>query len=1119
MLFNSWTPYVSKFDTSTFYNWEQDNVPLYDLEERTYELWEQGGFATSAGVPGLALTVSADTPQLTLDQNSNIFTDVSSAIAAIPKVVRFPVLVEVANFGDLGPLELHNFRIEEGGSIEIINRNFGRAYNASSIATQVQLPSFQRYQNCPIEISSLDLSNTLTDTSCVHLGQAVFSSTEDPRLTAANFALYPSHVERKAPLCVSIADNAPYVANSKYDVAPYEAFNIDQTLQTLDISSTATGAAAGFMRRANLLANENIGGNFYGNACTKISVQNCDGPIYVRNFFVDSNSTRTNGIEVKNSKVVLENCTSVRGLEAGFKFINSDVILSRSAFSYRNYSILDTSSREPNKGVGFHAVNSNVNVSSTILDFSSTDVGDAGAQGRDAAFVASRNTYGFVLENSKLQGGVQRSSATNANTGGTICSEFNTSAGMRLHGSYVDVKGLLDIYGNNIGIEADNSFVTYENLTVDASQEEGLRSKSSTLRFDSSANMDDASFRRQLEFSGNSAHLDLQQGSNFDFVLKPNVPGVYGNSFFRLAFGGTPAVYAADNSNADLVKPHIEVSSFSFTDNTYYGRAVKAINNSVVTLNGTKDAATSIAGSRAHAVQKTFAATCAENNSTLNFHGPTVIAQAGVDILAQNNSVINIEPRRIKGSATPDETSFTLSDSGNHTSVELHSTRACIVANKNSTVNMRDLGAWPANWPSTASGATFMDDTDYTLQSSGSVSAGSIQFYANPQDDEVINNNDLATAPFTAPLSVTSTDQINAMLINRNLGTPNYTDASAISIGGMCVRAVEDSTVNVQNVHFPFPPNSSPADGKIFNASGSECERFSIWNIADNSRLNASYISVSGMHPISCLQHGPSALWASSDGGTGEVPASGAPAGTPDTGTLSILDAFGQGSAVWHPTSGTDFNQPFDRFYPVSGAMNTETASALSEAGVNVSGTPVGFFGVSGGYNNRGWFRIYWSTKPSARLLANNLSGFTQGEGGIFSGVIGAANQIFAQGYNNSGSLSALPPTGEANASSVAPDLLKLSRDTTVANINDAYWTSGFYYCSEFVEENPTQCMLDESAADTFANARNASIGLAGRPRKTTIYKAGTDRTTESYQGDTIGGLKSTNVFDLSRDN
>jgi hypothetical protein len=108
-LYNSWTPYVSKYDTSSFYNWEQDNLPLYDLEERTYELWEQAGFATSAGVPGLALVVSADAPAATLAANRNIFTSVSACIAAIPKVVRFPVLIEVANFGNMGPLELNNF--------------------------------------------------------------------------------------------------------------------------------------------------------------------------------------------------------------------------------------------------------------------------------------------------------------------------------------------------------------------------------------------------------------------------------------------------------------------------------------------------------------------------------------------------------------------------------------------------------------------------------------------------------------------------------------------------------------------------------------------------------------------------------------------------------------------------------------------------------------------------------------------------------------------------------------------------------------------------------------------------------------------------------------------------
>ncbi len=73
MLHNAWTPYVSKYDTSSFYNWEQDNLPLYDLEERTYELWEKAGYPTSA-VPGLSLTVSAHATADVLAANSTVFT-------------------------------------------------------------------------------------------------------------------------------------------------------------------------------------------------------------------------------------------------------------------------------------------------------------------------------------------------------------------------------------------------------------------------------------------------------------------------------------------------------------------------------------------------------------------------------------------------------------------------------------------------------------------------------------------------------------------------------------------------------------------------------------------------------------------------------------------------------------------------------------------------------------------------------------------------------------------------------------------------------------------------------------------------------------------------------------
>jgi hypothetical protein len=116
-------------------------------------------------------------------------------------------------------------------------------------------------------------------------------------------------------------------------------------------------------------------------------------------------------------------------------------------------------------------------------------------------------------------------------------------------------------------------------------------------------------------------------------------------------------------------------------------------------------------------------------------------------------------------------------------------------------------------------------------------------------------------------------------------------------------------------------------------------------------------------------------------------------------------------------------------------------------------------------------------------------------------------------------------PTGKTNASGDFPDLLKLSYDSNGDGVHDQLWTSGFYYCNEMLEDNPTQCLVDESAAETFANAKNASVGMAGRPRKVTLYRARLDdpsnRASESYVGDTSGslGFKSAAIFDLSRDN
>jgi hypothetical protein len=305
--------------------------------------------------------------------------------------------------------------------------------------------------------------------------------------------------------------------------------------------------------------------------------------------------------------------------------------------------------------------------------------------------------------------------------------------------------------------------------------------------------------------------------------------------------------------------------------------------------------------------------------------------------------------------------------------------------------------------------------------------------------------------------------------------------------------------------------------------------------MADTSKLNASYISVSGMHPASIQYHGPSAIWASSVDGTNagnqyDVPASGAPSGTPGTGNLSVLDAFGAGSSVWTIPSGVDINSAFDRFYPVSGDLNDATKLALGAAGINVDDATTYKIGAGPHKSaNQGVFRIYWTPKSSAKALQTDLSGYFKGahpHTGDFSGTVGPAYQLFAQGYNCSAPLSSIiitdPDTGDDITSGTYPDLLRLI-DSNGDGVPDQLHTSGFYYCREFVEDNPTQCILDESAARAFANAQNASVNLAGTPVKVTLIKARASdgRLSEAYTGDTSGsvGFKSASIFDLSRDN
>jgi len=124
--------------------------------------------------------------------------------------------------------------------------------------------------------------------------------------------------------------------------------------------------------------------------------------------------------------------------------------------------------------------------------------------------------------------------------------------------------------------------------------------------------------------------------------------------------------------------------------------------------------------------------------------------------------------------------------------------------------------------------------------------------------------------------------------------------------------------------------------------------------------------------------------------------------------------------------------------------------------------------------------------------------------------------------------------TVAVNVSALHPELLKISTGGApnipqqgAPIVPDGLWTSGFYYCKEFLADDPTQCMLDESASNTFANSKNASVGSSGRPKRVTLYRSrSSDQAgSESFEGGQVHGatggvgFKSANIFDLERDN
>lgn len=1247
---NSHFPDISLYGAKDLYTADTDNKRLVEIRTRTDYLFERGGWHSSA-IGGLALTVSSSVQRGKFNAEPNIFKRVDMAASALPTVIRTPTLIEVGAHGNLNELHLRDIHCTAGGSLEIINRNYADYYSASSAV-------ITGHADNTYTVSSLDTSNGWKDASCINTCAVVLSGAmDDTRLSKVYAMTTPrgwTASQKDRSLFVTVQRDGELTKRSTANswlLPTYEntgsAGDLDLDIQIRDFtkdyltanhSRTAAHADANdpIMRPGITLAGggtddeAKVTGFITGNYLEKIKIQNCTGPIFIRNFVVDGERSRDVGIEIDNANgVYLENCGAIRCNKAGIQINNSDVVASRRLFAYRNYS---TNLQENHDAAGIKLVNSNLNFSGSFVGSGADMQNNNDVSIADMVVNSCRNANGIIMQNSTIHGGYGRQKADLSQASGASFfeSHLNFMDGVVLKNSTLDLSGALDIYGNNRGVVAHNSNIHTDEFFADHNQKQAVSLDKSNFVYNKNlkpitsypntntqgSRSPFAGLKAQTSFYRNGQHLVLDNGSTF--VPKEHVMFGVSQDFDDKASGFDSSATASSmgyirmthpmgvtaSNDAGAHKPAVEIMNGSYGrfihlfaerthsngsldeavgSNVVFGDLLSVKGSSKALVQGSKHSANVILGpsgagnaTRAYHQQKHLAGVYAGDNSVIEFNGPTAIARFGVGCLAENGSTLKFNPHR-KNDGTLDVSGFELSSVTSHTAVEIQAFRGCLVADKNSNIIMEDLGDYASNIGVSPANYTYNTSA---MNLSSLTRAGSMQFYPNPNvigstnssgNEEILNGLNNPPTFTSATLNVegvadgvahTLPGNQQAGKVIFNYGIHNVAGAKNISDvtkGGMCVRALNNSNIIVKNVHFPtgYGNDGSHAGGcsGLFydEAGGSDNSRhLNIWNLDNTSRLKATYCTVSGMDGSGTHYHGPSSVYASGNtGGTSDGKASpddgtrlspeaayAAPSGTPDTGHLSVLDAFGVApvdafahlsfeGAGGNVMYGNSLNSPFDRVFSSSGTHRVSDASALGVTFRESGDADHKYKYGKSTFENYGPFRLYVAPDPSCKLLMSSPSGYIAPTSGmdpdLDEAVYGLAYQMYAQGYNFSSTLQARSKiAGGLDVSSAYPNLLK-----PVPNYHDVpdgktgpIAASGFYYCKEFVNDQPDQIILDEFAANIFANAKNFSLGQSGRPKRVTLVRSlnldrmggEVDTATNTNRGK---GFRTAGTFDL----
>ena len=547
----NWDDNVPKFDPSSFYNWEQDNVPLWVIEQRGDTLYNAMG--SPGGNPnGVTFTLSSTGH---FDESKAVFDSIDDIVERIPKRLKFPVLIEICTYGNLGHLDLANITCEGDGKLEIKNKAFFTDVNASAcgVADISGSPADSALTNRSYlkTVYSPAASSVMMECSSTRLALR-FANADSWYDNGRLFAYQGPDTDRQANNITCYVPSAGTTRSWKGTVGakslgvftiphPYDWVNEWGAGADTDIAGTAASAwgdatpwygssTADYMvqKRAEEYTTGQSAFMGYGAWFSSISMKDCQGTIILRDVLIDGGNALLDnqsadgqihygeyGLDIENSEVILDNIASMRSALGGFRATNSRVKITGHCIGYRNYT---KTGRNPadrlQNGVGFYSINSDLEWDSTAYEDS-----------RKYLNYFGKSKRGLELRNSTVRGGIDWTESVSA----------LPNAGSQLNGQPArTVSGVT--YNTMSGTGGDVYTTT---INISDCNEHGLYAEGSDITFAGRLN----SFLNV----GDGLHLRRSQVSVPQFTSN-------NNSEWGLRLDGSQLTYGT-NSETFLIRP------------------------------------------------------------------------------------------------------------------------------------------------------------------------------------------------------------------------------------------------------------------------------------------------------------------------------------------------------------------------------------------------------------------------------------------------------------------------------------------------------------------------------------------------------------------------------------